>query len=73
GIAEPLNLVFFVSIVLLFVIAVQLSTELTSVEARIRRLAEETAMRDLEIREVRGELDELRRRLDERGDGPTGP
>ncbi|GGA65258.1 hypothetical protein GCM10011490_14910 [Pseudoclavibacter endophyticus] len=68
GVAEPVNLVFFVSVLLLFLIAVQLSTELTSVEARIRRLAEETAMRDLEVRELRAELGDLRRKLGERDD-----
>lgn len=66
GIAEPLNLVFFLSVIILFLIAVQFSTELTSVEARIRRLAEEVAMRDLQLRDLEKEVAELRRAQDER-------
>jgi len=50
GIADAMNLVFFVSTVLLFLVCVQFSLELTSLEARVRRLAEETALQDERIR-----------------------
>ena len=56
GVAEPVNLLFFVTIVLLVLVSVQLSYELSRHEARIRRLAEEIALleqrtRDLKARE----------------------
>ena len=44
GVAAPVNLLFFVTIVLLVLVAVQLSYELSRHEARIRRLAEEVAL-----------------------------
>ena len=53
GVAQPANLLFFVTVVLLVLVAVQLSYELSRHEARIRRLAEEVALLDQEIRELR--------------------
>ncbi len=44
GVAEPVNLLFFVTIVLLVLVSIQLSYELSRHEARIRRLAEEVAL-----------------------------
>ena len=44
GVAEPVNLLFFVTVVLLILVSVQLSYELSRHEARIRRLAEEIAL-----------------------------
>jgi len=49
----PSNLLFFVTIVLLLLVAVQLSYELSRHEARIRRLAEEVALLQQEITESR--------------------
>ena len=49
GVAEPVNLLFFVTIVLLVLVSVQLSYELSRHEARIRRLAEEVALLKEEI------------------------
>ena len=60
GVAEPVNLLFFVTIVLLVLVSVQLSYELSRHEARIRRLAEEVAL-----------LEERTRNLPARGDGDT--
>ncbi len=57
GIETPSNLLFFVTIVLLILVAVQLSYELSRHEARIRRLAEEVALLDEEIRAIKGERD----------------
>lgn len=57
GITVPSNLVFFVTLVLLVLVNVQLSFELSRHEARIRRLAEESAL-----------LSERLRRLEERND-----
>ena len=46
GVETPANLLFFVTIVLLVLVAIQLSYELSRHEARIRRLAEEIALLD---------------------------
>jgi hypothetical protein len=57
GVEVPANLLFFVTIVVLVLVSVQLSYELSRHEAQIRRLAEELALQQ-------DELDSLRRRLD---------
>lgn len=44
GVYAPVNLLFFVTIVLLVLVSVQVSYELSRHEARIRRLAEEVAL-----------------------------
>ena len=62
GVATPVNLLFFATIVLLILVAVQLSYELSRHEARIRRLAEELALQDQAIRELRERLDKQRKR-----------
>jgi hypothetical protein len=53
GVAEPVNLLFFVTVVLLILVSVQLSYELSRHEARIRRLAEEAALLEHEIKQLR--------------------
>lgn len=55
GVAEPVNLLFFLTVVLLILVAVQLSYELSRHEARIRRLAEEVALLDEQLRVMRTE------------------
>ena len=57
GVAEPVNLLFFVTIVLLVLVSVQLSYELSRHEARIRRLAEEVALLQEEINRQRKDGD----------------
>ena len=64
GVATPVNLLFFATIVLLILVAVQLSYELSRHEARIRRLAEELALQDQAIRELRERLETRRKRPD---------
>lgn len=44
GVGAPVNLLFFIMGVLLLLVSVQLSYELSRHEARIRRLAEEVAL-----------------------------
>ena len=44
GVETPSNLLFFATVVLLVLVAIQLSYELSRHEARIRRLAEEVAL-----------------------------
>ena len=51
-VAEPVNLLFFVTLVMLILVAIQLSYELSRHEARIRRLAEEVALLDERIAEL---------------------
>ncbi len=66
GVAVPLNLVFFVSVAVLFLVCIQHSAELTALEAKTRTLAESVALQDMRI-------DELERRLAEReGSEPEG-
>ena len=55
GVETPANLLFFVTIVLLILVAIQLSYELSRHEARIRRLAEEVALLDSQLKESRGD------------------
>ncbi len=68
GVAQPVNLLFFMSVVLLVLVSVQLSYELSRHEARIRRLAEEIALLDEEITDLRASA---RLRPDE-SDGRAG-
>ena len=57
GFEVPANFLFFCTIVVLVLVAVQLSYELSREEAKIRRLAEEVALQ-------REQLEQLQRRLD---------
>lgn len=50
GVEVPLNLVFFVSIAVLFLVCLQHSAELTKLEARSQSLAERIALLELELR-----------------------
>lgn len=53
GVADPVNLLFFATLVILVLVSVQLSYELSRNEMRIRRLAEEVAL-------LRYEMDQKR-------------
>lgn len=59
GVAVPVNLVFFVGIVVLFLVCLQQSSELTRLEERSRTLAEDVAL--------------LKARLDVRDDKTSFP
>jgi len=69
GVAQPVNLLFFVTIVLLVLVAVQLSYELSRHEARIRRLAEEVALLEQRTRALDPQPDASRAADDQRDDG----
>lgn len=56
GVAVPTNLVFFVSIALLFLVCIQHSSELTQLEAETRTLAESVALQRLRIERLENEL-----------------
>jgi hypothetical protein len=58
GIAVPINLVFFVSIAILFFVCLQHSSELTRLESKTRTLAERIAILELELRERQTHADE---------------
>lgn len=57
GVEIPANLLFFVTIVVLVLVAVQLSYELSRHEAQIRRLAEEIALQQDELKSLRKRID----------------
>lgn len=57
GFEVPANLLFFGTIVVLVLVAVQLSYELSSHEAKIRRLAEEVALQNEEIKRLRSDFE----------------
>jgi hypothetical protein len=50
GVEVPTNLVFFVGIAVLFMVCLQYGAELTDLEKKTRRLAEESALLELRIR-----------------------
>ncbi|MES2169373.1 MAG: DUF2304 domain-containing protein [Actinomycetota bacterium] len=50
GVAVPLNLVFFVSVAVLFIVCIQHSSELTALEAKTQTLAETAALQEMRIR-----------------------
>lgn len=52
GIEAPINLVFFVTIAILFLVCVQAGSELTRLESKTRTLAEQAALLELRIREL---------------------
>lgn len=51
GIGLPVNLVFFVSIALLFLVCLQHSAELTKLESKTRTLAEKVALIELRLKQ----------------------
>lgn len=55
GVEIPVNLTFFVSIALLFLVSLQQSAELTKLEARTRTLAERVAILEIRQNEVPGD------------------
>lgn len=57
GVEVPINLVFFVSVAVLFLVCIQHSVELTAIEAKTRSLAEQAALQDLRIAELEARLE----------------
>jgi hypothetical protein len=68
GVQLPTNLIFFVSVAILFLVCLQHATELTTVEAKTRTLAEQSALQELRIRELERQLNGHDRLLVERED-----
>jgi hypothetical protein len=57
GVTVPSNLVFFLSIAVLFLVSIQHSGELTELENETRTLAESVALQELRIRDLEGALE----------------
>jgi hypothetical protein len=60
GIAVPINLVFFVSIAILFLVSLQHSSEVTQLESKTRTLAERMAILELELERLKTKEPESR-------------
>ncbi|MDQ1581484.1 MAG: hypothetical protein QOD05_2259 [Microbacteriaceae bacterium] len=56
GIGAPTNLVFFVSIAVLFLVCIQHSAELTTQEDKTRRLAEESVLQNMRLSELESRM-----------------
>ena len=52
GIELPVNLVFFISIAILFLVSLQHSAELTALESKVRTLAETAVLQQMRIDEL---------------------
>lgn len=52
GVVVPINLVFFISVVILFLVSIQQSSELTKLDDQTRMLAEHTSLLDMRVREL---------------------
>ena len=52
GIELPINLAFFISIAILFLVSIQQSSELTSLESKARDLAETVALLQMRVDEL---------------------
>ena len=61
GVAIPSNLIFFVSIAILFLVCIQHSSELTALESESRTLAETAALQDIRIHRLERTLASLGR------------
>ncbi|MFB9642871.1 DUF2304 domain-containing protein [Agromyces lapidis] len=66
GVGVPSNLAFFVSIVLLFLVNLQHSAELTDLEDKTRTLAEESALQKVRLERLEERTDPKRDRPDAR-------
>jgi len=61
GVEVPLNLVFFVSVAVLFLVCIQHSTELTMLEAKTRILAENAALHQMRIEALENDAKQISR------------
>jgi hypothetical protein len=71
GVQLPANLVFFVSIAILFLVCIQHSSELTRLEEQTRALAEKIAMHEIRFDRMEGALGSAGH-PDEPRDAPRG-
>ena len=59
GIGQPTNLVFFLSIAILILVCLQHSAELTRLESKTQKLAEQSALQDLRISRLENQIGTL--------------
>ena len=59
GVEVPVNLVFFVSVAILFLVCLQTSSELTTLENKARDLAEQVSLQDLRVRALEERLSSM--------------
>jgi hypothetical protein len=52
GVTVPINLAFFLSIAILFLVSIQHSGELTKLESQVRTLTEAAALQELRIKQL---------------------
>ncbi|MFJ3489252.1 DUF2304 domain-containing protein [Leifsonia aquatica] len=62
GVGAPVNLVFFVSIAVLFLVCIQHSSELTTLESKSRTLAERSALQEMRIAQLEERVAQLTHR-----------
>jgi hypothetical protein len=60
GVAVPINLVFFVSVAILFLVCLQHASELTTLEDKSRLLIERSVLLEMRVIELEKELSVLR-------------
>ncbi|WP_136519420.1 DUF2304 domain-containing protein [Cellulomonas telluris] len=65
GVQTPSNLLFAIALMVLLLVCIQLSVEITGLEEETRTLAEEVALLRLDVERA------LRKQEDRRSDGPT--
>ncbi len=58
GISVPANLIFFVSLAILFLVCLQASSELTRLESQSRALAEKLSLLEVRLRDLEHQRDE---------------
>lgn len=56
GVVVPINLVFFVSVVILFLVCIQHSAELTKHDEQTRTLAEQSSLLELRVRDLESQV-----------------
>lgn len=61
GVEVPTNMVFFISIAVLFLVCIQHSSELTALESRTRTLAEVSTLLDLRVQQLETVLADQKR------------
>ncbi|GAA3874211.1 hypothetical protein GCM10022381_16290 [Leifsonia kafniensis] len=61
GVAAPTNLIFFVSVAILFLVCIQHSAELTALESQSQLLAEKLALQGLRLEDLEDRLNDTAR------------
>ncbi|MCS5496263.1 DUF2304 domain-containing protein [Cnuibacter physcomitrellae] len=70
GVTVPINLAFFLSIAVLFLVSIQHSGELTKLEGQVRTLTEAAALQELRVKRLEDALESYRSRQESPRDVP---